>query len=99
MASLTSSQRITLGIGVIAFVALGVFPPWDQPALMALSLLKDTGLTEWMNEPAGRHLIFLPPGGLSPRIAVDRLVVEWLVVVGFTVGSVLILKQNQTSGS
>ena len=97
MASLTSPQRIVLGIGIIAFVMLGLFAPWDQPAYMALGLLKDTGLTEWMTEPAGRHLFLFPPEEGGSRIAIDRLVVEWLVVVGFTVGSVLILKQNQTS--
>lgn len=97
MASLTSLQRIVLGIGIIAFVTLGLFPPWDSNQFEAPLLMKETGITEWPAQPAGRHLIFFPPGGLDPRLAMDRLVVEWLVVVALTVGSILILKQNQTS--
>ena len=105
MGSLTSLQRIVLGIGIIAFVMVGLFAPWD--ALMHKMWITETAITEWPTRPAGRHLIFFPPehsddrllwaeeGGL--RLAVDRLVVEWLIVVGLTVGSVLILKQNQTS--
>ena len=97
MASMTLLQRIAIGTGVIAFATLGLFPPWDQADILALASLTQTDLTEWPTQTAGRHLIFSPPGGLDPRLAVDRLTVEWLIVAAITIGSVLILKQNQTN--
>lgn len=98
MASLTFVQRIVLGIGIIATVTLGLFAPWDHYTdIIELMLMQETAITEWPTEPAGRHLILFPPEQRGFRIAIDRLVVEWLIVVAITVGSVLILKQNQTS--
>ena len=100
MASLTLLQRIVLGIGIIAFVTLGLFAPWNTMTEAGiLMMVKDNAIMDWLTEPAGRHLIFFPPEKIGLRLAVDRLAVEWLIVVVLTIGSVLILKQNQTRGS
>ena len=97
MLSLTAPQRIILGIGVIAFVTLGIYAPWDS-SIDTLMMIKDTAITDLPTRAVERHLILFPPNYIGYQVAIDRLIVEWLIVIVFTTGLILILKQNQTKG-
>lgn len=95
MVSISSVQRTIFGVGIVSFLALGLFAPWDS-TIEAARMIRDTGVAELPATPAGRHFILFPPKYMGYQLAFDRLVVEWLMVVVVTLGLILILKQNQT---
>jgi hypothetical protein len=87
------AHRIVLVMTVAALCALLLFPPWNY----TLSL-QGAAANRW---PAPRAFLFTPPprqGMLGVRLALDRLIIESLVValIGATV-TALIPRQRGAS--
>ena len=85
---LNSKQLKVMFVSLVIFVAMGVFPPWVYTTI--------GGFGE--NEmPAVYGLITAPPypdgDGYRHGIRIDimRLVVQWVTLVGATIGMILML--------
>ena len=96
---MNTAQKAALGIGVVAIVLMGIFPPWN----LTFDLHSESGGVHSTN-PAGYAPIYEPPKPpetpqwsfpvYTVSIDVSRLMIQWAIVGAVTGGLVLILRSN-----
>jgi hypothetical protein len=79
-------QRVTIGIGALVLVAMGLYPPWT---------IEETGFYERSVLEYG--WVFDPPSRVLARVSIDleRLAVQAAIVVIALVGLVFILGDHK----
>lgn len=91
---LTLNRRQTRALltGVLAFVLMGLFPPWEQ--------LYINELGGWYDRPAGVHFILAPPDQfhlsnyLGATVNWTQLFIQWFLVGGLTLAYVWRFRDN-----
>lgn len=96
---LNAKQKIIIIVGIVAFVVIGMFPPW---------LYTHKGASINTVEPAGYSFIAIPPRikyetikkyDSSVKLDISRIVIQWVTVFVSTGLVVFLLweKKNKSS--
>lgn len=92
---MNSKQRIVILAGMVVAVLIGLFPPWDY--VYDYTRMGIFGIARI--EPAGYHLIFLPPNppvSYSAKLSIARLLIQW-VILGIAVTGTFFLFRDRSS--
>src|SRR5437016_392218 len=91
---MTTMQRFLIGLGLVSFVVLGLFPPWVETVNIPYRM--------HFEKPAGYSFIMTPPRSrldnanlarmASMTLDISRLGVEWAITVVVTLGLLLIIR-------
>ena len=90
---LNRRQTRALVFGALAFVLMGLYPPWER------GYVNEVG--HWFDRPAGFHWILTPPdiynvpNYLGATVDWTMLFIQWAVVGGITVAFLWGLRDRQ----
>ena len=87
---MTSRQRIALGVGVLLFVLVGLFPPWTRVQVIAVSTVSRDALG-YAFIGSGGPPILVSCRNCSNEIDLTRLFIQWSGVAALTGAAVLLL--------
>lgn len=90
---MNTKQKIALWLGIVAFVLMGLFPPWNYPgSVLGVKIQIDKGY----------KAIFAPPTGkgeegkmFGASIDINRLCVQWAMIAVITGGLLITFSGKQ----
>ncbi len=84
--TLNRRQTRALVMGIVGFILMGLFPPWEHMYINELGA--------WYDRPAGFHFILSPPEQfylstyMGCTVNWTQMFVQWVLVVGVTMAYV-----------